>query len=119
VTDWHRRRLEAGARALAGLEGRPEPDEVRLQHMASALRAADRAGGGVVPRPEFEQLALDFGEWRVRALQTEQLLEGALEALERIAAGDEGKPSSMRDLAFATAAELRAALDARSSPEER
>ncbi len=117
MTDWHRRRVEAGARALAGLEGRPEPDEVQLQHMASALRAADRAGGGVVPRPEFEQLALDFGEWRVRALQTEQLLERALEALERIAGGDEDEPSSMRALAFSSVAELRAALDARAGAE--
>jgi hypothetical protein len=108
VRDWHRRRMEAAARALADAEG-----EGNLRRAELAVHAADRAGGGIVPLQDFEGLALDFSAWRVRALQDEDLLGRALTALDCIADAGEDTPAGLRELAFATAVEVRAMLDAR------
>jgi hypothetical protein len=97
MSDWHRTRIEAAARALAGTT----PGESELRRAEVAVRAADQAGYGVVPREEYEQLALDYSAMQVRALQDEDLLRRALEALDRIA------------VESATATEVRAMLDAR------
>ena len=71
-----------------------------------------------MPLEEYEQLALDFGAWKVRAQQAEDLLERTLEALDRIAGSDEGEAAQMRDLAFATGAEVRALLGAQRETED-
>ena len=111
LSAWHRRRAQAAARALADAEE-------NLRRAEAALHAADRAVGGVVPLEEYEQLALDFGAWKVRAQQAEDLLERTLEALDRIAGSDEGEAAQMRDLAFATGAEVRALLGAQRETED-
>lgn len=115
---WHEKRIEAAARALAEHEGRTAPEEADRERAQAVIRAADSAGGGIVPRVEFEQLALDSSARRVEARQSAELLQAALEALEAIAdrAGEE--PAQMRDLAFGTAVELRTALDARDGVED-
>jgi hypothetical protein len=67
----------------------------------------------VVPHEEFEQLALDYSAWTVRARQTDELLRRALETLDRIAAASpEDVAPVLSGLAFGTAVELRALLDA-------
>jgi hypothetical protein len=109
VSDWHRRRVEAAAQAMAGAGRDADP----LAHAGNVLRAADGAVGGVVPQEEYQQLALDYSAWRVRALQDETLLERTLEALDVIAAAVDGPPDDLRNRAFATAVEVRAMLDAR------
>ena len=100
--------MEAAARALASSS---ETDDA-IRRAENAVHAADAAVYGVVPREEFEQLALDYSAMKVRALQDEDLLDLALETLDRIAA--ESLERRARDLAFATAAEVRAMLRARS-----
>jgi hypothetical protein len=100
--------VEAAARALASSSA---TDDV-IRRAEVAVHAADAAVYGVVPREEYEQLALDYSAMKVRALQDEDLLELALETLDSIAA--ESLESKARDLAFATAAEVRAMLRARS-----
>ena len=109
MSDWHRRRAEAAADALAAAA----PDGDPLARAAHLLRAADDAVGGVVPQEEYQQLALDYSAWRVRALQDENLLERALEALDAIAGAGEGQSGELRNRAFAAAVEVRAMLDAR------
>jgi hypothetical protein len=108
TSDWHRRRVEAAARSLDATAS-----EGTLRRAALAVRAADQAAGDVVPREEFDRLALDYSACNVRALQTEELLDRALEALDRVAAAQVDVPAYLRDLCFATAAEVRAMLDAR------
>jgi hypothetical protein len=109
VSDWHRRRIEAGSEALASCD----PGAAALVRAERVLRAADGAVGGVVPQEEYQQLALDYSAVRVRALQDEDLLERVLEQLDRIAAADDAVPRDLRNDAFATAVEVRAMLDAR------
>ena len=109
MSDWHRMRVEAAARALA----RTPPGESEVRRAEAAVHAADQAGYGVVPREDYEQLALDYSAMRVRALQDEDLLGRALEALDRIAAERDLTPVEPRNLAFGTAVEVRALLDAR------
>jgi hypothetical protein len=104
--------VQAAARALADCGA--SDDELRRAE--SAVHAADEAVYGVVPREEYEQLALDYSAMKVRALQDEDLLTRALEALDRVAA--ESSEKEPRDLAFATAAELRALLGARSDDDD-
>lgn len=118
VTEWHEKRIEAAARALAELDGRTEAGEEDRRRAQAATRAADGAGGGIVPRVEFEQLALDSSARRVEARQTSELLQVALETLEAIVERAESEAGPIRDLAFATAVELRTALDAREGVEE-
>ena len=67
MTNWHRRRVEAAARALAGDDAQP----LDLDRAEAAIRAADQAGYGVVPREEYERLAIDYSAMKVRALQGE------------------------------------------------
>lgn len=110
MTDWHRVRLEAAARALAEAGDADDAERAR-----AAVRAADDAVYGVVPREEFEALALDYSAMRVRALQDEDLLDRALDALDRIAAT--GPDAESRGLAFGVATEVRAMLDARRDQE--
>jgi hypothetical protein len=110
MTDWHRRRVDAAARALAAAR----PEEADHRRAQAAIHAADDAVGGVVPRQEYEQLALDYSAMRVRALQDEDLLERALEALDRIAGAGGGVSAELQAVAFGTAVEVRAMLDARS-----
>lgn len=110
--EWHSRRVEAAAQALAPAA------EGDLGRAEAAIRAADRAVGGIVPREEYERLAIEYGAWKVHALQTDGLLERALEALDRIAGSPEGAAVELRNLAFVTAVEVRAALDARSEDNE-
>jgi DNA repair exonuclease SbcCD ATPase subunit len=114
LSEWHRRRAQAATRALADAEGAEE----NLRRAEAALHAADRAVGGVVPLEEYEQLALDYGAWKVRAEQAEELLERTLEALDRIAGSDEAVATQVRDLAFATGTEVRALLGAQREPED-
>jgi hypothetical protein len=114
LSAWHRRRAQAAARALADAEDAKE----NLRRAEAALHAGDRAVGGVVPLEEYEQLALDYGAWKVRAQQAEDLLERTLEALDRIAGSDEGVAAQMRDLAFATATEVRTLLGAQRETED-
>jgi hypothetical protein len=114
LSAWHGRRAQAAARALADAEDAAE----NLRLAEAALHAADRAVGGVVPLEEYEQLALDYGAWKVRAEQAEELLERTLEALDRIAGSDEGVAAQMRDLAFATATEVRTLLGAQRETED-
>jgi hypothetical protein len=111
VTDWHRRRVEAAAEALSRST---EADQIRRAE--AALRAADDIVYGVVPREEFEQLALDYSAMKVRAVQDEELLRRALEALDRIAAQSEDV--EYVNLAFVTATELRALLAARADGDD-
>jgi hypothetical protein len=82
-----------------------------------AVRAADRAAG-VVPREDFERLALDYSACNVRALQNEDLLGRALEALDRVAAAEARVPAELRAVCFATAVEVRTMLDARRDAED-
>jgi hypothetical protein len=114
VSDWYRVRVEAAAGALARA-----PSGTAVSELAhAAVQAADRAAGGVVPREDYEQLALDLGAWRLRALQTEALLERALALLDEVAAPGEGAPARLRNASFATSVEIRAALDARRDPRD-
>jgi len=113
VSDWHRRRLEAAGKALS----RAEPAGGPLTQAELVLRAADSAVGGVVPQEEYQQLALDNSAWRVRALQDEDLLARALEALDAVAAAGDAVPADVRNDAFARAVEVRAMLDARRDPQ--
>jgi hypothetical protein len=106
--------VEAAARALAGLA----PGEGDLRRAEAAVHAADGAGYGVVPREEYESLALDYSAMRVRALQDEDLLQRALEALDRIGGSGESVATDLRALAFGVAVEVRALLDARSDDKE-
>jgi hypothetical protein len=112
MSEWHRRRLEAAARALSGLSA--GDDDYR--RAAAVVHAADAAVYGVVPREEFEQLALDYSAMKIRALQVEDLVSRALETLDEIAAG--AGPHEARDVAFATATELRAVLAAHSDSDD-
>jgi hypothetical protein len=114
LSAWHRRRAQAAARALADAEDTEE----NVRRAEAALRAGDRAVGGVVPLEEYEQLALDYGAWKVRAQQAEDLLERTLEALDRIASSDEGVAAQMRELAFATTTEVRTLLGAQGETED-
>lgn len=109
MSDWHRRRVEAAGEALA----RAEAGLDRLAQAEHMLRAADHAVGGIVPLEEYQQLALDYSAWRVRAFQDEDLLERALEALDGIAGGGDGVSTEARNAAFAATVEIRAMLDAR------
>jgi hypothetical protein len=109
MSDWHRRRVEAAAEALA----RAEAGANHLSRAELVLRAADGAVGGIVPVEEYQQLALDYSAWRVRAFQDEDLLERTLETLDRIEASPEEVPAEVRHSAFVTAVEVRAMLDAR------
>jgi hypothetical protein len=86
-------------------------DEDAATHAGRVLRAADAAVGGVVPQEAYQQLALDYSAWRVRALQDEELLGRALDALDRAAEGEDA--AQLRGGAFAAAVEIRALLDAR------
>jgi hypothetical protein len=113
MSEWHRRRVEAAAQALETAES-----EGDLRRAQIAVQAADRAGGGVVPREDFERLALDLSACSVRAQQTEDLLRRALEALDQVAGADGRVPRDLRDLCFATAVEVRAMLDARRDDED-
>jgi hypothetical protein len=95
-----------------------EPGAEDLRRAEAAVHAADAAGHGIVPSDDFDRLALDFSAWRVRALQDEDLLGRALEALDQIAGGGDDVATELRELAFTTAVELRALLDARSDVEQ-
>jgi hypothetical protein len=107
VSDWHRTRVEAAAHALAREPGGADD----LRRAARALQAADAAVYGIVPREDYELLALDYSAMKVRAHQSEELIARALEALDRIAAESaEAKP---RGVAFACATEVRVLLAAR------
>lgn len=116
MSDWHRSRVEAAARALAAAG----TDDDAAARAEAAVRAADRAAGGVVPQGDYERLALQLSAWRVRALQTDELLDRALRALDRVADATAATSSDVHDLASFTAVELRTLLDAqRTAVDER
>jgi hypothetical protein len=106
--EWHSIRVEAAEQALQ--RAAAETDRRRAE---LALSAADDAAGGIVPREDFERLALDYSARNVDLHQTEDLLGRALEALDAVAAAGEHVPKHLRDDCFVTAVEIRAMLDAR------
>ena len=105
---WQRSRVAAAARAFADKQV-AESDHSRAER---AVHAADDAVGGVIPREDYERLAIEYSAWKVRALQADDLIARALDALDRIAGCDEHADTEPRKLALVTATELRVMLAA-------